>query len=95
MLHNLLFLAGSNKFMESQFWQGLQTGIQDVTFALTIICPLICGLAALYCVIRRGIALQEAADATSWNKGIKISIICGVSGSLVSGIISLIASYFA
>lgn len=85
------FAAGG--LMDSTLVKGLQNLIGDVTLALTILCPLVGGAAAVGCLVAKGAAPQE--DYPMWNKRLKTAIISGVGGGVVSGIITLIAGYFA
>ena len=84
--------AAGGKLAESDFWIGLMNILNDGTWALTIACPIIGGLAALLFVIRRSMADEQ--DGKMWTKRINIAIICGVGGMLVSGFIALLTSYF-
>lgn len=91
MLVTPAFAAGG--LMSSTLVKGLQNLIADVTLVLTVLCPSVGGAAAVGCWIAKGPAPQE--DWPMWNKRIKTAIISGVGGGVVSGIITLIAGYFA
>ncbi len=84
--------AEENGLMGSKVFTGTQKLINDATTGLTILCPIVGGLAAVYCLIRK--ALADEQDGKLWNKRITMSIICGVAGMLVTGIIAMIASYY-
>lgn len=77
---------------DSTLGAGLKNLINDVFLYLTILCPLAGGLMAVYFVIRW--SMSDEQDGKLWEKRIKTAIICGVGGCLVSGIITLISSYF-
>lgn len=76
----------------SSIYTGTARLLADIMLVLTILCPTICGLAAIAFAIRRGMADEQ--DGKMWTRRITTAIICGVLGGLISGIISLIADYF-
>lgn len=77
----------------SQLGQGISSMLDDISTWLIVLCPVAGGLAAVYFFIRRSMADDQ--DGKLWEKRIKIAIVCGVAGALVSGVIKLISSYFA
>lgn len=84
--------ASAAGLTDSTVFKGTFTLVADLTTWAMLLCPLIGGLAALYFVIRRSMA--DAQDGKMWTNRIWIAIACGVGGSLVSGLISIIAGYF-
>lgn len=76
----------------SELGAGIKNMLNDVSKWLVILCPTAGGLSAVYFLIRR--AMADEQDGKLWEKRIKVAIACGVAGTLVSGIIALIASYF-
>lgn len=84
--------ASANNIMDSVLGSGLVNLINDVSFSLVIICPLVGAAAAGYFFIRRG--MSDEQDGKMWEKRIKIAIICGVGGCLTSVIIAVGSSYF-
>ena len=66
--------------------------IADIMSVVTVLCPTICGLFAIGFAIRRG--MSDEQDGKMWNRRIVTAIVCGVGGGLLSGLISLIASYY-
>lgn len=84
--------ASASTWQTSPIATGTQKLINDITTWLVVICPLVGGLAALYFFIRRSIADEQ--DGKLWTRRIFTAIICGVAGALVSGLISLITSYY-
>lgn len=84
--------AHATGLTESPVFKGTFSLITDVTNWLILLCPAIGGLAALYCVIRRSMA--DTQDGKMWTNRIWIAIACGVGGSLISGLISIVAGYF-
>lgn len=76
---------------ESDFYIGLMALLNDTMQVAMIACPVVGGLFCVYYLIRRGMADEQ--DGKMWNKRIWTAIICGVGGSLVTGIIALITSY--
>lgn len=89
----LLQPAAAAGIASSKFGTGTKRLISDVSTYLTILCPIAGTAAAVYCAIRRGMAMDEAAGKM-WEGRIKTAIICGVGGCLVSCIIAAIASYY-
>lgn len=83
---------GGETIQNSKIYTGLVDLIGDLTTAGMIICPAAGALFALYYFIRRGMADEQ--DGKLWTKRIVTSLVCGVAGLLVSGIISLLTSYF-
>jgi len=77
---------------DSTLGAGITKLVNDVFLYLTVICPVAGGLAAVWFLIRRSMADEQ--DGKLWEKRIRTAIICGVAGCLVSGIITLISSYF-
>lgn len=71
---------------------GSQRLLADITKWVAIIGPAICIIAAMVFLARRAMADQQ--DGKMWTNRIVISIICAVAIGLVSGIISLVASYY-
>jgi len=79
-------------FASSDLATGTKSLISDVSTWLVLICPVVAAAAAVFFLIRR--AMADEQDGKMWNRRIQIAIICGVAGTLVSGIISLISSYY-
>ena len=77
---------------ESNLYTGAMALVNDITSALTVLCPLVGGAAALVFMIRRSMADEQ--DGKMWTKRMTTAIICGVGGMLVAGIIALLTSYF-
>ena len=84
--------ASADNLSSSTVGTGIRNLINDVSSYLMVICPSAGALAAIYFLIRRSMADEQ--DGKMWMRRIWIAIICGVAGLLVSGIISLISSYF-
>ena len=76
----------------SAIYTGFVNLLNDLTTALMVVCPISGTVAALYFMIRRSMADEQ--DGKMWTKRITTAIICGVGGMLVSGLISLLTSYF-
>lgn len=76
----------------SQLGSGITKMINDAANYLTVLGPVVACVAAIYFFIRRSMADEQ--DGKTWNRRIIVSIICGVAVALVSGIISLVSSYF-
>ena len=57
-----------------------------------MLCPLVCGLVAIYFAIRKGMADEQ--DGKMWQRRITNAIIWGVGGGLIAGIIALVSSYY-
>lgn len=85
--------ASAAGLTESTVFKGTFTLIADLTTWAMLLCPAIGGLAALCFMIRRSMA--DTQDGKMWTNRMVIAIACGVGGSLISGLISIIASYFA
>ena len=85
--------VSASGLQSSELYTGTSKLVSDITLVLTVLCPTICGLFAIYFAIRRGMADEQ--DGKLWTRRITTAIICGVAGGLISGIISLIASYYA
>ena len=66
--------------------------LADVMGVVTVLCPTVCGLFAIGFAIRRG--MSDEQDGKMWNRRIVTAVVCGVGGGLLSGLISLIASYY-
>lgn len=82
--------AGLN---ESDIYTGTMNLLADLMLAATIACPTVGGLAAVVFLLRRSMA--DAQDGKMWMNRVVIAVACGVGGGLVTGLISLIASYYA
>lgn len=93
MMLMLLQPAAAAGIASSKFGTGTKRLISDVSTYLTILCPIAGTAAAVYCAIRRGMAMDEAAGKM-WEGRIKTAIICGVGGCLASGIIAAVSSYY-
>lgn len=79
-------------FESSQLANGTKQLIQDVMNWLVIICPVAGGAAGVTFLIRKSIADEQ--DGKMWMKRFWVAVACGVGGALVSGIISMLASYY-
>lgn len=77
---------------DSTIVTGTQQLLTDATTVLAILCPVVCGLVAIYFAIRRGMADEQ--DGKMWTRRITTAIICGVGGGLISATIALVASYY-
>lgn len=85
-------MASADTLQSSKFYTGTVTLINQATSALTILCPMVGGLFAIYFAIRRQMADEQ--DKKIWYNRIVGAIGWGVGGCLVSGVITLIASYY-
>lgn len=88
----LLTTAQAGGFESSPLATGTKQLIQDIMGYTVVLCPTAGGLAAVYFLIRRAIADEQ--DGKMWMKRVAVAIGCGVGGALVSGVISLLASYY-
>lgn len=84
--------ASANNIMDSILGTGLVNLVNDASFLLIILCPLVGAAAAGYFTTRR--SMSDEQDGKMWEKRIKVAIICGVGGCLTSAIIAIGASYF-
>lgn len=82
----------SGNLQSSELGVGIKNMINDVSGFLVVLCPLSGGAAAVYFLIRRSMADEQ--DGKMWTHRIHVAILCGVAGMLVSGIITLLSSYF-
>lgn len=73
--------------------QGTISLVKDTGIVVTILGPLVGGVAAGVCLIRR--AMVDKQEGKEWMDRAKIAICCGVGVGLVSGIIALVASYYS
>lgn len=85
--------AAASSWSESKFATGTKNLISDMSLYLVVLCPIVGGAFAVYYLIRRSMA--DETDGKMWTKRIITAIICGVLGALVSGIISMVAGYYA
>lgn len=86
------YATGGNGLQTNKIYTGTSKLISDAMTVITILCPTICGVAAVYFSIRRGMADEQ--DGKRWTNRITGAIICGVLGGLIAGIINLVASYY-
>lgn len=84
----------ANKLLDSAAGKGLKVLVADLSEIAIWACPAVCGLVAVIFVMRRGAAEEDIDKAKYW-KNAKISVFCGVVGSLVGGLITVLSSYFA
>lgn len=77
---------------DSDLAKGTEKLIADLTVWAIIVCVAVAGCAAVYCFIRKSMADEQ--DQVRWNKRIVTAIVCGVGGSVITGVISLILSYY-
>lgn len=85
-------MASATTLQSSQFYKGTVNLINQATSALTILCPMVGGVCAIYFAIRRQMADEQ--DKKTWYNRIVGAIGWGVGGCLLSGVITLIASYY-
>ncbi|MEA4895909.1 MAG: hypothetical protein VB064_11710 [Oscillospiraceae bacterium] len=84
--------AYADNLSSSTVGTGIRNILNDLSSFGMVICPIVGGAAAVYFLIRRSMADEQ--DGKMWSRRIWVAILCGVGGLLVSGIISLISSYF-
>lgn len=84
--------AAADGITDSQIGTGLKNLFGDLSTYLIILSPIVGGTAAVYFITRR--AMSDEQDGKLWERRLKTAIVCGVAGTLVGGIIRLIASYF-
>lgn len=84
--------ASAEGLGDSNIVTGTNQLIADIMSVVTVLCPTICGLFAIGFAIRRG--MSDEQDGKMWNRRIVTAIVCGVGGGLLSGLITLIASYY-
>lgn len=87
-----LLTTAQASFADSTIATGTQRLITDIMGFTIILCPIAGGLAGVYFLIRRSVADEQ--DGKMWSKRVMVAIGCGVGGALVSGIITLLASYY-
>lgn len=78
--------------MDSVFVTGGKKLLDDLGLIIMILGPTGSGVAASYFAFRR--SMSDEPDGKSWEKRIRISIMCGVGIGLLGGLINVIASYF-
>lgn len=84
--------AYAEGLMDSKIVVGGQRLLDDVGTVIMIVGPVICGIVAGYYAVRR--SASDEPDGKSWEKRIRVAIICGVGIGLLGGLINIIASYF-
>lgn len=84
--------ASADNLANSTVGMGIKNMLNDLSSFGMVIGPTVGGAAAVYFLIRRSMADEQ--DGKMWSRRIWIAVICGVAVLLVSGIISLISSYF-
>lgn len=92
VIMSMVVPAFAEGIADSPIGTGIKNLLTDLSTYMIIICPSVAAVAAVYFLIRRSMADEQ--DGKFWMKRITISIICGIAGALVSGIIALISSYF-
>ena len=85
--------ASATALEESQIYKGSLQLFSDFMSALTVFCPIVCGVFGIYFLIRRGMADEQ--DGKIWTRRITTAVICGVGGMLIAGLIALVSSYYA
>lgn len=85
--------SGAGDFASSDIARGTKNLITDISTWFIVICALVGTAAAIYCLIRRGMA--DEVDGKMWTKRCVTAIICAVGGALIGGIVTLVSSYFA
>lgn len=85
--------TGTGNFANSTIAQGTKNLITDISTWFIVICALAGTAAAVYCLIRRGMA--DEVDGKMWTKRCVTAIICAVGGALIGGIVTLVSGYFA
>lgn len=84
--------ASAGGLADSTLGTGLLHLLNDTSLYLTILCPIVGTVAAIFCAIAR--SMSDEQDGKLWEKRIKIAIKCGVGGLLASGLIAVLSSYF-
>ena len=82
----------ATKLENSAFYKGFLELLQDLSLAVTFLGPAICIIFAGVYFARRSMADEQ--DGKMWNKRITTALICAVSIGLISGLVTLITSYF-
>lgn len=78
--------------LDSKLVTGTQKLVQDASTVLSILCPLIGGVAYGVCMGRK--AAAEEQDQPMWKKRATQAIIAGVGGCLGNAIIAAVAHYY-
>lgn len=84
--------ASAGGLADSTIGVGIKNLLNDTFTLLIILCPIAGAVAAAYFFIRRG--MSDEQDGKLWEKRIKVAILCGAGGTLVSAIIATLTSYF-
>ena len=84
--------GGGNKISSSTVGKGLVNMFNDASTFLLILSPLAGGAFALYFLMRKNAADDQ--DQKQWNRRLINTGICTAGAVLVTGIISLVTSYF-
>ena len=84
--------ATGGAFGGSKFATGTIRLINDLTALITILGPIVGGLAAGVFLLRRSMADEQ--DGKMWTKRAITAVCCGISVGLVAGIITIITGYY-
>lgn len=92
LLNVLTTCVFASPVSDSDLAKGTEALVADLTVWAIILCVAVAGVAAVYFFIRKSMADEQ--DQVRWNKRIVTAIVCGVGGSVITGVISLILSYY-
>lgn len=84
--------SANDGVMGSTFYTGTAKMINDVSTALTVLCPIAAAVFAAFFFIRRGMADEQ--DGKMWSRRIMVAVICGVGGTLTTALIAVVSGYY-
>lgn len=84
--------ASGNAIINTKEGKGFMQMITDISMFTLIAGPSVCGVCAMICMVRMGMA--DETDRKKWKDRILISVGCAAGIFLISGLIAWITSYF-
>lgn len=84
--------AYATRIQDTTWYKGGMDLLQDLMTIVTFAAPLIGGIAAVVFLIRRGMA--DETEKKKWDKMIFGAICTGVGAGLITGLITVLISYF-
>ena len=92
LFYSFILSASAEDFASSTIARGTLKLVNDISSYLMIIGPIVAIAFCLYFVTRRSAADEH--EGKMWNKKISMAIICGVAVPLISGVVSMLTSYY-
>lgn len=86
-------LSTGNRFLDSEIGRGVMMLLNDLSFAVMTVGPLVCCVRAAYFMVRAAYE-EDMSEQPRWKKRATTAVYYGVAALLVGAVFNILTSYF-